>query len=136
MNYLFNDFFSHCQSVTLSYSDDINLYTLCESSSCVRPHRGRMIPPVQRTASCTTAVGKTKHEAQRLWQCADMFHSVSALRHIGTISHGPLTLGPASGNFRGSFDNQCDSPSFEITDTRCSFWLQAFISTNLIEIQK
>lgn len=84
-------------------------------------HRGRMIPPVQRAASCSTAVGKTKHEAQCLWQCADMFHSVSALRHIGTISHGPLTLGLASGNFRGSFDSHCDSPLFTTTDTRRSF---------------
>ncbi len=47
----------------------------------------------------------TKHEARCLWHRADMFHSVRALQHMGTISHGPPTPGEASGNFRGSADS-------------------------------
>lgn len=34
----------------------------------------------------------------RLWQNADMFHSVSASQHRGTTSHGPPTPATATGN--------------------------------------
>lgn len=65
---------------------------------------GRMIPPVCGAAPVLHGSEMTKHEACCLWHCADMFHSVRALQHIGTISHGPPTPAEASLNFRGSAD--------------------------------
>lgn len=64
-----------------------------------------MIPPIRKPAPVLHGSEMTKREACCLWHCADMFHSVRALQHIGTISHGPPTLGEASGNFRGSADS-------------------------------
>lgn len=75
------------------------------SSRGLWPECGRKIPPIQKAAPVLHGSEMTKHEACCLWHCADMFHSVRALQHIGTISHGPPTLGKASGNFRGSADS-------------------------------
>lgn len=41
----------------------------------------------------------TKHKVSCcLWQNADMFHSVSLSQHIGSVSHGPPTLGATTGS--------------------------------------